>query len=227
VRNKRTVLLIFAFLVPIVVLAVFGTYYLQAIGQQRQLKEEVAISKARLILLQTERGLSSESGLESELSDWRSELQKAQDILFQPVNSIAVTDHLFRIAHSSRVTITKIIGTGLTDTTLNELECSNINIDLEAVGELLNVIDFVKRLNNENMTGVVESASIKLEELPESSNSTDGGLMLTDFLNSLFDGDLTIEEELPSVSSDESSDEKEVLSYLVKVNFVIYSFEGE
>ncbi|MFC1910331.1 hypothetical protein ACFLXC_03425 [Chloroflexota bacterium] len=170
-KTKKVALLLIALVVPLALLGIMGSRYLQQVEAQGQLSAEVAVARQRLASLQAERIASPENGLEKELNDALAQLEEARNTLSQPVSSIAVTDRLFQIADASGVTIRRINETGLTPSVLNKIKSLDISLSVTAEGSLLSMIDFVKKMNKDNVTGVVESVLITLNEDNTSDNS--------------------------------------------------------
>lgn len=161
-KISKKALVLMAVMIPAVLLGGLGMNRSQQFEEQRQLRQELSLAKQRLANLQAERLASSEKGLEKELNDTLAQLSDAKSALSPFVSSISVTDKLFQIADSCGVVIIRMDSAGLSSQKLNSIKCSVISLTAVAEGDLPDLIDFVKTLNTEHLTGVVESAQIDL-----------------------------------------------------------------
>ena len=87
-------------------------------------------------------------------------LLAAKDNLRQTVESIDVTDKFFAIAQSCEVEIMSISSSSIKNEKLEDINCSKITLNVVAEGAIDNLISYVIKLNNDFVTGIVNSAQI-------------------------------------------------------------------
>ncbi len=130
--------------------------------EQSQLSDELSIAEMRLSKLQVEQLQQQEEELQGRLDESVVRLKAAKDNLRQTVESIDVTDKFFAIAQSCDVEVTNISSSGIEDDELAGIACSMITLSATAKGEVPNLISFVIKLNNDFITGIVNTARINI-----------------------------------------------------------------
>ena len=132
----------------------------QQLQEQSQLDEDMSIAEMRLDKLQVKQLGHREEELQAQLDESKLQLAAAKDSLRQTVESIDVTDKFFAIAQSCGVEIMSISSSSIKSEKLGGINCFKITLSVVAEGEVDNLISYVIKLNNDFITGIVESAQI-------------------------------------------------------------------
>ena len=133
-------------------------------SEQSQLNEELALAQSRLAGIQLEKLSSQQAELEEQLSQATSQFEEVRAMFSQPIGSVAVTSSLFDIAKEHDVEVTEMTSSGLASDSLQGVTCSVISLTAKVEGDILNLVNFVTKLNNHFTTGVVKSIEITIPE---------------------------------------------------------------
>ena len=222
----------------------------QQLSHNDQLGEELALVETRIGQVQTEDLHSQKEALEKRLVQLESQYAVARDMLRQPIESIDVTDAIFNIAESCGVEIMEISSPGLTSEKLNGINCPTAQFVINVEGDVPDLINFIIKLNNDFVTGIVTSARIGVQESDEgeAGEESDEG-EAGDESDEGEAGEESDEGEAGEESDEgeageesdegeagEESDEGEADEELVEeeperssasINLVVYSYQGE
>ena len=110
--------------------------------------------------------------LESQLAPVESQLNTAKAGLRQPIESIDITDALFKIAETSEVAIVEISNVAIVELTppslieedLDEPGFSALSLTVKIEGEIANLVDFISELDEQFPTTVHEVTKINAAE---------------------------------------------------------------
>ena len=132
--------------------------------QQEKLATDLKVAQQRVANLQLEQLADRQEQLNVTLNKVNAELETAKNKMRQPNESIDVTDSLFQIAESCKVTIDEMSSAGLSNKEVAKIKCSSQSLNLFASGEVLDLIRFVARLNTDFTTGLVDSVNMNIPE---------------------------------------------------------------
>ena len=153
-RLSKTSLIFLGIGVFVILVAGLGLTYSQRRQEQNRLKTEVELAQLRLEQYPAEELASQKEELESRLT--RAELQykvaKASLRALSPEN-IEATDALFVIAQNTNVEVTEISSDGLVTEPIEGIGFTALPLTVTIEGDVLNLIDFVYRWNDEYATG--------------------------------------------------------------------------
>lgn len=140
--------------------------------EQSRLNQELSVAQARLAQYAPEQDsaqelASQQEELESQLVLIETQLKSVKAGLTPSIQSIEVTDTLFKVAESCGVEITEIGSPGLNDEALEGLNCSMLMLTVKAEGSVLKLVNFILGLSDEFPTGVVEAVDINVPEVTE------------------------------------------------------------
>ena len=170
IKLSKTSWLILSAGLFIVVLAGLGITRSQQLQEQSKLEEELGISQKILDKIQIADLRQQSDELQQKIEEEQLQLADAKNRLDQTVVSVEVTDEFYSIAEYCNVLVTNM---GTTPIQPNEYESIGLyttSLNLEAIGELPDLINLVLSLNNDFTTGVVKSFQITIP--PSSSNET-------------------------------------------------------
>ncbi len=146
--------------VVIVAFASVGVTRSRLISEHNQINDDLSVAEKRLDTVQVKDLHSQQSELDTQLDEASSRLTAAKNAMHWPNESIDVTDFLFKIAEGCGVKLTNIQSSGLSSEKLGGINCSAIKLTIMADGDVLNLIDFVIKLNTDFTTGIVNSVDI-------------------------------------------------------------------
>ncbi len=138
------------------------TVYSQQSGEKNQLKEELAQAKARLTLIQIEQLANQQSELEWQLDETMRQSESARETLSQPMNSIIISDILFRTAEANSVNITTISSSGASQMTLAGVPCQALPLTANIEGEVADLVAFITELNGDLATINLKAVSMEI-----------------------------------------------------------------
>ena len=199
--------------VVIVAFASLGLTSSRQVSEHKQLTEELTVAETRLTNVQLKDLQVGKGELEAQLDETTAQLKAAEYNLSQSNESIDVTDFLFVIAQACGVIINNISSSDLSSDELAEVSCTVSRLSINVEGELPSLISFVTMLNNDFTTGVVDSVSISITEMPEEEigEETEG----------------ETEEEAGGVETENSTEpepEPEIPSASIRLS--VYSYQG-
>ena len=142
-----------------------GVTRAQQVKEQSEAEDNLAVAEKRLSNLQLRDLQNDKLNLEQQLEQAEYQLNQAQESLQQPIASIVVTDTLFDIAEDCGVVITQVSSTDIGKDMLQDVNYFVIRLSIVAEGEVLNLVNFVTKLNTDLPTGVVQSADISTNAL--------------------------------------------------------------
>ncbi|MFH1651792.1 MAG: hypothetical protein ABID87_06825 [Chloroflexota bacterium] len=151
--------------VLIIAFGSLGIARAQQVEERKQISEDLTIAEKRLTNLQLRELQSQKLNLEQGLEQEKYLLDNARIALDQTIDSIPVTDELFVIAAATRVKIMELTSTGVKNGDFQDVPVTVIKLNITADGEVLDLINFVTRLNTDIPTGAVQSVDIATEEL--------------------------------------------------------------
>ena len=156
----------------IIGLVSINTAYSKQDEERSRLNQELSVAQARLAQYAPEQDsaqelASQQEELESQLVQIETQLKNVKANLSQSIQSIEVTDTLFKVAESCGVEITEIGSPGLNDEALEGLNCSMLMLTVKAEGSVLKLVNFILGLSDEFPTGVVEAVDINVPEVTE------------------------------------------------------------
>ena len=177
-KLSKTSWLILSVGIFLVVVAGLGLTRSQQIQEQDQLDEELSIAEMRLNKLEVKQLHQQQEELQERLDESIIQLMAAKDRLRQTVESIDVTDEFFAIAQACNTTVMSISTSSIKSDTLEDIDCSVIQINAQVEGELPNLINLVISLNNDFTTGIVESAQMSIPETTDEGESSTSIMMI-------------------------------------------------
>ena len=159
-KLSKTAWLILIIGVFIIIITSLGVTFLQQVNHRDQLREDLALAKNRLGNIQLDQLYSQREELTVQLSQTEADLDTARYSLSQPVNSIITNETLLDIAKTCGVDVKEIkIATSAT-AEMAGMECSITPFIIKVAGDLPQIIDFITRLNNDQVTSVISSVDI-------------------------------------------------------------------
>ena len=147
----------------------------QQVEEQSQLEDELTVAEKRLSNLQLKEFHSQKNELEQQLDQALSQLEDAKDVLHQSIESIVVTDALFEIASACDVVIIQVNSSAISQEKLPGMTSSVTRLNITVEGDVLSLISFITKLNNDFTTGVVESAGISTQRLVQEEIQGEAG----------------------------------------------------
>lgn len=136
--------------------------YSQQSDVKKQLKEELALAQTRLSTIQSEQLANQQSELEQQLEAAMSQSATAREMLSQPMNSIIISDILFRTAEANSVNITALNSSIANSVVLDGVPCRVLPITAKVVGEVDNLVDFITELNTDLSIAAVKTVSMDI-----------------------------------------------------------------
>lgn len=157
---SKTSWLILSAGVFLVVLAGLGLTRSQQMGEQNKLGAELELSEKTLAALKTAQLSQQLENLKVDVEESQTQLEEAQARLRQTVVSVDVSDELFKIAEYCSVNITEMSTTTISQKEYGGITLSTISLTAKVKGTDENVINYVASLNNDYVTGNLETAQI-------------------------------------------------------------------
>jgi len=164
-KLSKTGWLILAAGVFVVVLGSLGITRTQQLQEKGKLDEDLRVSTQLLEKLQASDLSGQVDSLQQRVEEEEVLLKEAQERMDQTVVSVDVSDELFVIAEYCGVEIRTLSTTPIKPNNLYEgigLDTTMLNV--VAIGELENLVDFVISVNNDYTTGVIKSFQISLPD---------------------------------------------------------------
>jgi DNA-binding Xre family transcriptional regulator len=163
-KLSKTSWLILSAGVFLVALAGLGLTRSQQLHEQTRLDDEVGMSEKRLATLQTAQLSQNLENLRVKVEEGEAQLKEAQARLRQTVVSVDITDEFFKIAEYCSVNVTNLSTTTISQTKYENITLSTISLTANVIGKKQNIINFVIGLNNDYVTGNVQSTQITFHE---------------------------------------------------------------
>ena len=151
----------------VIATASLGMAYSQQANQQSQLDEELSLAQLRLEKYLSEPPSSEKEDLESRLAQAESQLEAAMDTLSQPVESIDVSNIVFKVAQDCDVEIIEISSSFPTSKKLGDITFSSLPLRVRIEGDVPNLINFILKWTEKYSTGAVVSVEITVPRTPE------------------------------------------------------------
>lgn len=169
--SRRTWIILLAGIF-IIGLVSINTAYSKQDEERSQLNQELSVAQARLAQYAPEQDsaqelASQQEELESRLVLIETQLKSVKVGLAPSIQSIEVTNTLFKVAESCGVEITEIGSPGLNDEALEGFNYSMLILTVKAEGSVLKLVNFILGLSDEFPTGVVEAVEINVPEVTE------------------------------------------------------------
>jgi hypothetical protein len=172
-KLSKTSWLILAAGVFVVVLAGLGLTRSQQMKEQTKIADDLSLAEKRLATVQTT-GLSQQlETLKSKVDESRLQVNNAKARLHQTVISVDVADQFFQIAAYCSVNITNLSTTTIAQAKYEGITLSTISLSATVAGDKTKIIAFINALNDQYVTGNVESAQVTLQSVPV-TQTTDG-----------------------------------------------------
>jgi len=162
----------------IVAFASLGAARYQQLHQQNQLEDELSVAELRLDKSSLKQLYTQQDELEKQLGETAIQLKIAKDNLTQSIESIDVTDSLFEIAEACGVEIIEIGSSGVASGELKGIDCFATRLAIRVEGNVPNLIGFITKLNNDFISGLVESAEISISGMIDEGNGSSANIRL-------------------------------------------------
>jgi hypothetical protein len=157
----------------LVVLAGLGLTRSQQMKEQSKLGDELSQYEKRLATAQTTQLTQQLENLKAKVDESQSQLKNAQARLDQTVISVDVSDEFFKVAAYCSVNITTLSTTLIAQTNYAGIPISTISLTATVTGEKKNIINFIATVNNDYITGNINSAAITFQNPPETPSEED------------------------------------------------------
>jgi hypothetical protein len=187
----------------LVVLAGLGLTRSQQMKEQSKLGDELSQYEKRLAAIQTTQLTQQLENLTGKIDESQLLLKNAKARLDQTVVSVDVSDEFFKVAAYCSVNITNLSTTLIAQTNYAGIPISTISLSATVIGEKKNIINFIDTVNNDYITGNINSAAITFQRPPGTQPS-----------------------EADSPASGEGDTLESGLAQ-ASVNMLIYSYEGK
>jgi len=161
--GKTSIVLITAGVI-VIVFASLGFARVQQVREQERVSGELEIVNRRLNTLQIKDLQVQREELEAKLSETTSQSEAVKEILSRQLGSIDADDAVFEIAEICSVIVNGISSSSPSPVQLEGVPCSTITMNIGAVGDVPNLINFINRLNSDFVTGVVNSATLSIPD---------------------------------------------------------------
>ncbi len=162
--SKRTGLVVAAVVLVIVLFGV-GRAYFQQVGEQKQVKEQLALAQSRLSGVQLEELSSKKTELEKQLSRTTLELETAKATLPQSLEDLDVSTTLFDLAKAYSVEVTGITFSSTANETLEGVIWSVTSLTIRLEGDAPNLVGLITKLNSRFATGVIKAIAITIPQM--------------------------------------------------------------
>jgi hypothetical protein len=166
-KLSKTTWLIIGIGIIVIAAASLGVAYSQKADEKSELEQELSLARQRLDKYLAELPTSQKEELESQLAEVESQLDTAKASLHQLIESIEASTTLFEVAQNCNVEITRISSSPPTSSQLENVTFSALSLTVGIEGEVPNLITFVYRWIQENVTGIVTSVEITVPETTE------------------------------------------------------------
>ena len=152
-------LIIGVFIIAIVGL---GAVRSKQLVKQKDLNKELTTAQIKLKSLQVEQLTQKQDNLESQLSDTMAQSKTDRELLTQPIDALEIGDTLFTLAQANGVEVIEVTSPGLAAANLEGVKCAAQGMNARIQGEVPNLVNFIKQLNDALETGVVKQVDITL-----------------------------------------------------------------
>jgi hypothetical protein len=174
-KLSKTSYLILAAGVFIVVLAGLGLTRSQQMKEDTKVASDLDLTKKKLATVQTAQLSQQLESLKAEADESQARLKEAQARLKQTVVSVDVTDQFFQIAAYCSVNITNLSTTTIAQAKYQDITFSTISLRATVTGAKPDIVNFIIALDNDYVTGNVQSAQVTFAPEPGSGdNATEG-----------------------------------------------------
>lgn len=172
-RLSKTAWLILSAGVFLVVLAGLGVTRNQQLKDEAVVQDELAIAETRLANMDTS-GLSARiETLKTEIDLNQAQLDDAVARLDKTVISADVAEELYKIAEFSSVEIMNFTSTPIAQDKLSGVGVSQTGVSARVLGTLGDIVGFIKNVNSTFTTGYIRTASIVIDEPPQTGIDVD------------------------------------------------------
>jgi hypothetical protein len=141
------------------------------VQEQKKVTTDLTVNTARLNNLQVSLEQSRINELEQEVKDAQSQTGDIKNRLIQSVISVDVADKFYEIAGFYSVNVTSMGTSTNSEQPFTGIPCEIISLSASVSGTADNIIDFVKGLNDNFITGFIRSAQLDLKDPLNSSVS--------------------------------------------------------
>ena len=185
--NKRTLLLVAIGFVLVMALVLNSAGVIARVGnklldisrrESKELSEKLLSTQARVRGIQLEPLSTRKVDLERQLSQTKKQLDTAQGILAQPVNTTNTTETVLYTAGNYSLEITQLKLSGPSNATLTGMDASAVLITVSVEGDMGNLVGFITRLNTVITNGAIDSIVITNPETAGKKPSADIKLTL-------------------------------------------------
>ena len=168
--GKKAQIILAGGIFVVLMASLFVVYYQQ--GQERsRLSRELSLVQLTLARFSPEKLSAQQRILESRLTRTELEFATAKNKLSQSIESIDVTDTLFKVADTHNVEIIGIDSPGVTSEELEGVSLSILSLTAMVEGDVSNLVDFIIELSEQFPTSVDASVEIifptSVDELEE------------------------------------------------------------
>ena len=146
----------------LITLAGLCMVYSQHADVKNKLKEDLAQARARLTLIQIEQLADQQSELEWQLDETIRQSESARERLSKPMNSLIISDILFRTAEANSVNITTISSSEANQMTLDGVPCRALPLTASIEGEVADLVAFITELTGDQANINLNSVSMEI-----------------------------------------------------------------
>jgi hypothetical protein len=173
-KLSKTSWLILAAGVFLVVLAGLGLTRSQQVKEQTKVTSDLDLATKKLSTVQIATLSQQLETLKTKVDENRTLLNNAQSHLHQTVISVDVSDQFFQIAAFCSVNVTTFTTTTIAQNKFDNVIFSTISLSATVQGQKMDIVKFITTLNNDYITGNVQSAQIAFDATSTSEVSLEG-----------------------------------------------------
>jgi hypothetical protein len=148
----------------IIVLAGLGLTRSGQISQYDALSENLSVNTVRLNNLQVGKLQAEIDEYQEQLKDIVDQVNEVKEKLKQTVISVDVADKFYEVAAYSKVTVVNLSTTKISQDSYASIDCNIIAVSSLVKGGRIEVVEFIKALNDNYSTGFVKSAQVVFVE---------------------------------------------------------------
>ncbi|MFC1847627.1 hypothetical protein ACFLW5_02305 [Chloroflexota bacterium] len=148
----------------VIALVGLGIVYYQQTSQREELEQNIALEQSNLAKMNLENLTATQAEQEAQLSQVTSQFQSVKAILSQSTTSAVATDSLFDNAEKHSLEIIGVVSSIPIIENFEGIDASKIALTLKIEGDIDDIVSFVNELNNNFITGFIESVAITIAE---------------------------------------------------------------
>jgi hypothetical protein len=172
-KLSKTGWLFLAIGISIIAFASLSMAYSQQGQAKSQLDQELALARLRLDRYSLEEFSSQKQELESQLAGIEAKLKTVKAKLNRSIESIRVTDTLFKTAKAYHVEIIEVSSSSQTKDQLEAIPCSALSFMVKVEGNTADIINYTIELSREFPTSMAQSVQVKIPEVIEAEEETE------------------------------------------------------